>query len=147
MARHNCVFAKYNHRVINMHPSTVWSARLFKIAAIYGFIVLLPQYFMEEQLGKDYPPAFNHPEQFYGFLGVALAWQVAFWIIAHDPLRYRLFMLPAALEKITWGVATAVLFAQGRLHGFVLAAGVVDLVFAALFLWAFKACANSSQTK
>jgi hypothetical protein len=32
---------------------------------------------------------------------VALAWQVAFLIIARDVQRYRLFMLPAILEKLS----------------------------------------------
>lgn len=48
---------------------------LFCFAAIYGFLVLVPQYFLEEHIGRDYPPPITHPEHFYGFLGVALAWQ------------------------------------------------------------------------
>ena len=37
---------------------------------------------MEARVGRDYPPAITHPEYFYGFLGVAAAWQVAFLVIA-----------------------------------------------------------------
>jgi hypothetical protein len=29
---------------------------------------------MEAKLGIDFPPPLNHPEHFYGFLSVALAW-------------------------------------------------------------------------
>ena len=59
--------------------------RLFLIAGIYGLAVILPQYFLEARVGRDYPPAITHPEYFYGFLGVAAAWQVAFLVIATDP--------------------------------------------------------------
>jgi hypothetical protein len=72
---------------------------LFRIAGILGLLMLLPQYFMEERVGQMTPPAITHPELFYGFIGVALAWQVAFLVIAQDPARYRPFMIPAVLEK------------------------------------------------
>jgi hypothetical protein len=114
-----------------------FARRVFHIAGIYGLVVLLPQYFMEERLGVDYPPPLNHPEHFYGFLGVAAAWQVAFLIISRDPARYRLMMIPGVLEKASFGIATIVLFLQGRLARTILAFGVVDLIWAAMFLIAF----------
>lgn len=110
---------------------------LFAIAAVYGVIGLVPQYFMEAKNGRDFPPAITHPEFFYGFIGVALAWQVMFFIIARDPQRYRLAMLPGALEKIGFGGAAVVLHLQGRLAAQTLGFGVVDLIFAALFLIAY----------
>lgn len=109
------------------------------MAGIYGLAVLFPQYFMEGQNGRDFPPPINHPEYFYGFIGVALAWQVVFLLIARDVQRYRLFMLPAVLEKLTWGLATLVLYAQGRLAFAVVGFGVLDLILGTLFLFAFYA--------
>jgi hypothetical protein len=103
-------------------------------------LALLPQYFMEHQLGVDFPPPLTHPEHFYGFIGVALAWQFAFFIIAADVQRYRQLMLPAMFEKLSFGAAALVLFAQGRVVPLVLGAGIVDLVFAALFFLAYRAC-------
>ncbi len=111
--------------------------RVFYIAGIYGLAVLLPQYFMEQRLGQDFPPPLNHPEHFYGFIGVAAAWQVAFLIISRDPARYRPIMIPGILEKGSFGIAAAVLFLQGRLPRTILAFGIVDLIWAALFLIAF----------
>jgi len=125
-----------------MNTKNKFATRIFLGAAIYGILVLLPQYFMEEKLGRDFPPPLNHPEHFYGFLGVALAWQVAFLVIARDPQRYRLFMLPAILEKISFGGAALVLYAQQRVAPLVVAAGMVDLLLAALFLLAFRSCRN-----
>jgi hypothetical protein len=112
---------------------------VFLIAGIYGVIVLLPQYVMERRIGEDYPPAITHPEYFYGFAGVGLAWQAAFLVIAADPKRYRLFMLPAVLEKATFGIAAFVLFAQGRIPIPILGFASIDLLIGVLFLAAFRA--------
>ena len=46
---------------------------VYFIAGIYGLLVLLPQYFLEEKTGRDFPPAITHPEFFYGFIAVAVA--------------------------------------------------------------------------
>ena len=54
-----------------------FARRTFLVAAVYGVIVLLPQSFMEAAIGRDYPPPITHPEHFYGFVGVALAWSSA----------------------------------------------------------------------
>lgn len=115
----------------------VFARRVFSVAGIYGLLVLLPQYFLEEHVGRHNPPPISHAEYFYGFAGVALAWQVAFLIIARDPVRYRAIMLPGILEKLGFGVAAIVLHFQGRLPGIMLPAAVVDLLFAVLFAIAF----------
>jgi hypothetical protein len=114
-----------------------FAQRVFTVAGVYGLIALLPQYAMEARLNRDFPPAITHPEHFYGFVGVAAAWQVAFLIIARDPVRFRPMMVPGILEKLAFGVAAVVLFAQGRLARTVLAFGVFDLLWAALFAWAY----------
>ena len=116
-----------------------FARRVFLVAAVYGFAVLLPQYFLEARIGQDFPPPVTHPEQFYGFIGVALAWQVAFLIIASDVSRYRPLMIPAILEKLAFGGAVVVLFALGRVAPAVLAAGGIDLVFAVAFAAAYRA--------
>jgi hypothetical protein len=111
--------------------------RVFRIAGIYGLLAILPMYFLEGRIGRDQPPAITHPEFFYGFLGVAVAWQLAFLVIARDPVRYRPLMIPAVLEKATYGVATVVLFVGGRLAGPMLATGLIDLVLGTLFAVAY----------
>lgn len=114
-----------------------FARRVFLIAAVYGFAVLLPQYFLEAKTGRDFPPAITHPEYYYGFIGVALAWQVVFLIVARDPTRYRPLMLAGVLEKAAFGLAAIVLFALDRLHGQMLAAGLVDLGLGLLFVIAY----------
>ena len=120
-----------------------FSSRVFLTAGTYGIVVLLPQYFLEEKLGRDFPPRLTHPEYFYGFIGAALAWQFVFLLIARDVQRYRLLMLPAILEKLSFGVAALLLYAQGRVAAFVTGAGIIDLLFAAFFLLGFLASRNA----
>jgi hypothetical protein len=62
---------------------------VFLVAGIYGLIVLLPSYFLKEQIGRDYPPAITHPEYYYGFVGLAVVWQILFLVLSRDPVRYR----------------------------------------------------------
>ena len=116
-----------------------FAQRVFLIAGIYGVLVVLPQYSLEDNIARDFPPAITHPEYFYGFIGVALAWQVAFLLIARDVQRYRLMMLPAILEKVTFGLAAVLLYANGRVGGSTVIGGALDLAFAVLFGLAFRA--------
>jgi hypothetical protein len=110
---------------------------VFLVAGIYGLLVLSPIYFLENKIGRDTPPAITHPEYFYGFLGVGLAWQVLFLVLSTDPVRYRPMILPSILEKVSWGVALIVLFYQRRLALSSFAIGSVDWIFAFLFLAAY----------
>src|SRR5688572_21411650 len=117
-----------------MMSSASFARRVFLIAGIYGLVVLLPQYFLEGKTGRDFPPAITHAEYYYGFIGVAIAWQIVFLILSRDPVRYRPMMIPAILEKASFGLATVVLFLLGRLSAQMLGAGLVDLVLGALFV-------------
>lgn len=111
---------------------------VYRIAGIYGLLALLPQYFLEAKNGVDYPPPINHPEFYYGFIGVAVAWQLAFLIIARDPARYRPLMIAAVVEKFSYGIAVMVLYGQGRVAGAILATGVIDNALGVLFAVAYK---------
>lgn len=109
----------------------------FLLAGIYGLLAITPLYFLEERIGRDFPPAITHPEHYYGFAGVALAWQIAFLIIASDPLRFRPIMLAAVVEKFSYGFALLALASQGRIGAAVLGTGLFDLFWGVLFVAAF----------
>ena len=115
-------------------PAIRFAKRVFTIAGIYGLIVLLPQYFLENTIGRTEPPAITHPEYFYGFIGVAVAWQVAFLIIAQDPVRYRPLMIPSIIEKATFGFAAIALFLLGRLSVQMFGAAVIDMTLGIFFV-------------
>jgi hypothetical protein len=108
---------------------------LFLTAGVGGILVVAPLYFLEEHIGRDY--AITHPEYFYGFVGIGLAWQIAFLIVAIDPLRYRWIMPAGAAEKLSFGTAMVVLYVQQRIPPVVLVAGVIDLILGALCTFAF----------
>jgi hypothetical protein len=110
---------------------------VYYAAAIYGIVALFPQYFMEAKIGRDAPPAITHPEFFYGFVGVALVFQIIFLIIAREPLKYRALMPVTVLEKLSFGVPAVILYLQNRLEVSMLAAGMIDLFLGALFVAAF----------
>jgi hypothetical protein len=110
-----------------------FARRVFLIAGIYGLIVIAPQLFLEAQTSSEVPPAITHPEFYYGFVLVAIAWQVAFLTIARDPARFRPLMIAAMLEKAGFGIAVPVLWHQGRVPGFLVAFAAIDLVLGALF--------------
>lgn len=123
-----------SHQDSHSYP---WVKRLFWIAGIYGLVALLPDYFLESQIGRDYPPEITHPEFFYGFVGIGLAWQIAFVIIATNPRRFRPLIIPAALEKFSFSLAVAALFAAGRVPAIVFYFATCDFTLGVLFLIAF----------
>ena len=106
----------------------------YLVAGIYGLLILLPQYFLEMQNGIDYPPPLNHPEYYYGFIGITVAWQIAFIIISRDPAKYKLLILATIVEKYTYVIATIVLFLQSRVAATVLAVGLIDTILGSLFI-------------
>jgi hypothetical protein len=110
-----------------------FSSIVFLAAGIYGLIVLAPGFFGEKMVAEKMPPAITHPEFYYGFLGVAVAWQVAFLIIARDPQRFRPIIPAAILEKLTFCVACAVLLALGRIPLIVAMGGAGDFILGTLF--------------
>jgi hypothetical protein len=110
---------------------------VFWIAGIWGVLILAPLYFMFDLIGQKDPPPITHPAFYYGFIGVGLAWQVAFLVIARDPVRFRGMMIPSVLEKFVYGGTLMVLYFQHRLHPGDLVFGGVDVLFGVLFLLAF----------
>lgn len=115
----------------------------FLVAGIYGLIGLTALYFLEGMIGRQTPPPITHAEFYYGFIGTALAWQFVFLVIARDPVRYRLLMLPSILEKIAYGIPVLVLYLQQRIAAASVAISIVDWSFAVLFALSY-ACTQSA---
>ena len=111
---------------------------VFLVAGIYGLVVLVPQFFLEGKIGTDTPPPITHLEYFYGFICVAVAWQVLFLFLSRDPVRYRPMMIPAMLEKIGFPIAVAILYVQGRVAPTIFIPASLDLVLLVLFIAAYR---------
>jgi hypothetical protein len=126
-----------------MNAGVTFARRVFLAAGVIGLLTLVPQYFMEGRIGRDYPPPITHPEHFYGFVGVGTVWQILFLLIAWDPVRLRPAMLVAVLEKLSFGVPVIVLYLQGRLPAMILGFGLFDLFLGFLFVISYQRTAAS----
>ena len=121
-------------------------ARLtFLIAGIWGLIVIVPGFFAETMVNRQFPPAISHPEFYYGFFGTALAWQIAFLIVARNPLRMRSFIPAAVIEKLAYASAIAALFFYGRLAAPMAIFGAIDLLLGILFAVAYLKLGKGEQ--
>ncbi len=119
---------------------------VYRIAGIYGLLVFVPLPFLESTVSQNYPPAITHPEYYYGFAIVGVAWQAAFLVIARDPQRFRALMPVTWIEK-SWGFIAIVLYVQGRISSEVLALGFIDLLLGALFVGAFLGTSSRTITQ
>ena len=115
--------------------------RLAKIvfigAGIWGIAVLPPLYFLRDITGRPYPPPIDYPHFFYGFISVALAWQMAFLVVGSNPARFRPLMVPGMIEKFGHVTGVVVLYLQARIAAADALAAVPDFLLGALFVVAF----------
>jgi len=117
---------------------------IYRIAGIYGLLVLAPLLFLERTLSQTSPPAITHPEYYYGFAITGVAWQMAFIVIGNDPQRFRTLMPVTWLEK-SWGLIAIALYVQGRISSQVLALGLIDLLLGALFVGAYLTTRHNTK--
>jgi hypothetical protein len=110
---------------------------VFTAAGIWGILDVVPLYFLFDYVGRKSPPVITHPEFYYGFAGVTLAWQAVFLLIGRDPRRYRVMMLPAIVEKSAYVLPVLVLLAQHRLSPSVALPATPDLIWGVLFTMSF----------
>ena len=114
----------------------------FLISGIYGLIVMLPQFFLEQKIGQDQPPAITHPEFFYGFICVTVAFQLVFLVISRDPVRYRPLILVSLVEKFPFVIAVALLYVQSRVGLQMVAAAAIDGFWGVMFLVSYLKTSN-----
>jgi hypothetical protein len=110
---------------------------VFTIAGIYGLLAVAPMYFLENVIARMSTPI-NHPEYFYGFIGVTVAFQLVFLIIGRDPVRHRALIPACIVEKLSFGGAMWPLFLMGRVQSSTVALSTIDLLLAVLFFISWK---------
>jgi hypothetical protein len=120
-----------------MKNPTLFAKWTFLVAGIYGLVATVPLYFSEHPQGIDYPPDLTHPEWYYGFAGVVIAWAVMFLFLSRDPIRYRPLMIPAMMEKFSFPPAVVVLFMSGRIPDTFLPLAAIDFLFGIAFVVAY----------
>jgi hypothetical protein len=111
-------------------PPEAFARRVFRWAAIYGFIVLPPMYLLA--------PDDEHLPAYLGFVGLALVFQAVFWIIGGDPVKYRALMLPSVAEKAVFAVPALVLYAMAETDAVSAFFAAVDIALGIGFLIAWR---------
>ena len=119
----------------------------YGIAAIYGIVTLVPLYFLIGKVGRDAPPSITHPEFYYGFVGLALLWQLVFILIAKDPIRYLPIMPITILEKAVYTVPVLMLCSVGQVHKNIVLSSLADPVFGVLFIVAYLKVRNLASER
>ena len=109
---------------------------VFRIAGIWGLLIITPLYFIFDLIGRKDPPPITHPGFYYGFVGVAFVWQIAFLIISTDPVRFRPLMI-AILEKLAYSIPLLILISQKRTSPNDLVFAGIDLLLCFLFVAAY----------
>ena len=117
---------------------------VYRIAGIYGLLVLAPLFFLERVVSQTSPPAVTHPEYYYGFAVTGVAWQLAFLVMSSDPQRFRA-LIPVTWFEKSWGLIAVMLYVQGRISSQTLTLGLIDLLFAALFVCAYVSTRHSMK--
>ncbi len=118
---------------------------VFTAAGVWGIVVLAPLYFLLDVTGRQYAPPTVHPHFFYGFLSLAMAWQIGFLMIGSSPIRLRPLMIPSIVEKLGYVVTVAVLYGHGRISAAEATTAVPDLLIGALFIVSFAKTAKSDR--
>lgn len=111
-----------------------FAKRVFFWGGIYGLLVVTPLYFLRSFMGRLFPPAIDHPEYYYGFVGAVVVWHVLFLVISKDPARYRAMMPIATLEKMAFGVPVLALVLAGSASPWLAGGAIGDLIWGALYL-------------
>lgn len=114
-----------------------WARTIFLVAGVWGVAVLTPLFFLTDISGRVYPPPTSYPHFFYGFLVVAMAWQIAFLVIGWNPLQYRPLMVPAMIEKFGFVSTLSVMYARGIIPSEDAIAAVPDFVLGVFFIVAW----------
>jgi len=117
---------------------------LFYVAGVWGILVITPLFFIFDKIGQQDPPPVTHPLFYYGFAGVALAWQFVFLVIGSDPVRFRPLMLVSILEKLGYLLPAMVLYLQHRVHPADLFISFGDALLAVLFFIAYLKTPSSN---
>lgn len=121
-----------------------FSKVVFTAAGVWGFLILTPLYFLHDTVAQARGGPVSYPE-YFGFLAITVAWQMAFLVIGSNPSRYRLMMLPAIAEKALYVVTMTALLQQGRVLPQEMLPVIPDAVLGVLFTIAARKMAVAAR--
>lgn len=121
-----------------------FSKIVFTAAGVWGLLILPPLYFMRETIAEARNGPVSSPE-YFGFLAITVAWQIAFLVIGRNPGRYRMMMLPAIAEKFLYVITMTVLLQQGAVLPQEMLPVIPDAILGVLFTIAARQMARAAQ--
>ena len=110
---------------------------VFRIAGVWGILVLTPLFFVIDEISRRFPPPITHPQYYYGFVALAWVFQLIFFVIASDPARFRPLIIPSILEKAGFVVTCLVLLLRGGITASEASGAAADLSLGILFICAW----------
>ena len=124
---------------------TKFARVVFLGAGVWGIVVLTPLYWLVDLTGRAYSPPADYPHFFYGFLSVAMAWQIAFLVIGSNPARFWPLMIPCVVEKLGYVATVALLYGQARISTVDAQTALPDSLLGILFIVAFAKMRGSER--
>jgi hypothetical protein len=115
----------------------------FAIAGWWGIAQITPLFFLLNEVGRRSPPFVTHPEFYFGFLVVTLAWQIAFLGISRNPARYRLLMVPAVIEKFGFALTYLLLYLHHTLSARDASWATIDFLLGVAFVISYLRCKST----
>jgi hypothetical protein len=113
-----------------------WPRIIFKGAGYYGIIVMLVLLLAPAQVLGE--PTVVHPEYYFGFVTVGMAWQIAFLVVGSDPVRFRPMMLVCVCEKFFYISLLFYFILTHRAPTRMVPAVVLDGSLGCLFIYAWR---------
>jgi hypothetical protein len=110
---------------------------VFRIAGVWGLLLLTSMFFLADTIAKKYPPPMTHLQYYYGFVATAWAFQLVFFVIASDPARFRPLIIPSIFEKAGFVVTCLVLLLRRGITSGEASGAAADLILGILFICAF----------
>ena len=99
-----------------------WS---FALAGLYGLVATVSLYFRA--------PLTPETQWLYAFAGAAAATQLAYWLIATDPIRYHAVIPVGIVSKLSFAIPLTLLYARGALPNASVVFVLIDYALALLF--------------
>jgi len=129
--------------IVNQGKRMRFAKISFTVAGWWGIAQIIPLFFLLNEVGQRSPPLVTHPEFYFGFLVVALAWQFAFLVISRDPVRFRPIMVPGVIEKFGFALACLALYLRRELSVRDASWATIDFLFGVAFVISYLMCGSS----
>jgi hypothetical protein len=99
-----------------------------------------------DEINRRFPPPITHPQYYYGFVALAWVFQLVFFVIAGDPVRFRPLIIPSIFEKAGFVITCLVLLLRGGITPGEASGAAADLLLGILFICAFFTTRTKSSS-